>query len=69
MFDYLNGIKLTQKDLRILAKKLGADELGAKEWFEYREKHNTIPLAYAKNNYGVVAELYFDKVEKRAILV
>lgn len=71
MFSYLDGIVLTQKDLRALAKKLGANEqpMGAKEWFEYRDKHSTIPLAYAKNNYGVVAELYFDKVEGRAILV
>ena len=70
MFEYLDGIVMTQKDLRALAKKLGAGEpMGAKEWFEYRDKHPTIPLAYAKNNYGVVLELYFDKVAGRAILV
>ena len=71
MFSYLDGIVLTQKDLRALAKKLGANEqpMGAEEWFEYRDKHSTIPLAYARNNYGVVMELYFDKVEGRAILV
>lgn len=69
MFDYLDGIKMTQRDLRALAKKLDAVELSGETWFEYRERNSLIPLAYSKNNYGVVAELYFDKVKKQAIYV
>lgn len=64
------GVKVSQKDLRELAKQLGweGNPMGI-EWFEYREGHPYTRVAYAKNNYGIVSELFYIKDTHEFILI
>lgn len=64
------GIKTTQKELRDMAKNLAMQglcneqPLGQKEYFEKRDGQDYTRIAYAKNNYGIVAELFYLKGDK-----
>ena len=66
----MDDIKTTQKDLRELACKLAQQGLcnvqpmGSKEWFAKRDRQDYTRIAYAKSNYGTVAELYYMKEDK-----
>lgn len=66
----MDDIKTTRKDLRELASKLAKQGLcneqpmGDKEWFAKRDRQDYTRIAYAKSNYGTVAELYYMKEDK-----
>lgn len=63
-------LRATQKEIREMAEKLAQQGLcnekamGYKEWFEKRDGQDYTRIAYARNNYGIVSEIYYLKGTK-----
>lgn len=61
------GIETTHKKLKAMAGELytqglcNIQPLNYEQWDELREGQDYTRIAYSKNNYGIVAELYYMK--------
>lgn len=65
------GIKTTTTALHELAQNLYRQGLcngvpmGAEEWFELREGQGYTPVAYSQGKFGITAEIYYLKRDKK----
>lgn len=63
----MNGVQITQKAMRELVHDLAIQDLcnkqplSFKDWNAWREEQGHTRIAYAKNAYGIVSELYYMK--------
>lgn len=63
----MNSLQVTQKALRAMVHDLSVQglcneqPLSFEDWDAWREGQDYTRIAYSKNNYGIVAELYYMK--------